>query len=544
MENTLRFNSDTSIVFSIGAPPLFINRVLKCQADSFCKSHPMKYLLLLVFNLLFAVATFSQKTDTVTYYQFGNNAWQPSLRNINSYNSSCFIDSTLQQNWDTHSFTWQNTGLIIFTYTNDVLSQEVGQAWVSGWVNSFRITNTYNINNQEILSLTENWDISSNSWIPSDRTTNFYNADNLLDSTLTEVNSSGSWQNSTLNINHYNADGFTDTITNQGWNTIAWLNSSRTIYTYNTDQTVSQTVHQSWDLATPAWSNQSRDAQTYGASKQQLTDTAQTWNGQWNNSTLIINTYTGNMLTNYLQLKWDSSALAWINNFQLIFTFNDNGTNAETIAQNWDTGTNIWVNGTKVTFSYSTSYNTSCILPLTLLSFTASFNGKAALLQWTTATEMNTKNFVIQRSIDGRMFSGIGTVKAIGNSIQKTAYQFADADAIHAGANKVYYRLQMVDNDGKFTYSGIAIVKIVNSNLFVIYPNPVKDQLFITSNISLSNVQLRISDQSGKIVYKQQITTMDAGTPDKVNITNLSKGVYYLQLITNDKVPTTKFLKY
>ncbi len=182
-------------------------------------------------------------------------------------------------------------------------------------------------------------------------------------------------------------------------------------------------------------------------------------------------------------------------------------------------------------------------LPLTLADFTAAFDGKAVQLQWTTSTEINTKNFIIQRSIDGIHFTSIGTVNAVGNGTEKTAYQFADAGAVNAGANKLYYRLQMVDKDGKFTYSKIAIVEIRDDKLFVIYPNPAKDQLLITSNRTLNNPQIRISDQRGNVIYQQQIANMQAGTPNKINVSGFSKGVYYLQFISGGDVQIMKFFK-
>jgi hypothetical protein len=140
-------------------------------------------------------------------------------------------------------------------------------------------------------------------------------------------------------------------------------------------------------------------------------------------------------------------------------------------------------------------------------------------------------------------FQNIGSVNAVGNSTQITSYRFADAGAFNAGANKLYYRLQMVDKDGKFTYSNIATVQIANGMLFVIYPNPVKDELLITSNASLNNAQVRISDPGGRVVYQQQISNTQPGTT-KINVSGFRKGVYYLQLITGSNSQTAKFVKY
>jgi hypothetical protein len=139
------------------------------------------------------------------------------------------------------------------------------------------------------------------------------------------------------------------------------------------------------------------------------------------------------------------------------------------------------VNQSRTTFSYS-----GCLLPLTQLNFTAELNGKAVQLHWATATEINTKNFVVQRSIDAVHFENIGIVKASGNSTRKTFYQFTDAGSLNAGVKKLYYRLQMIDKDGRFTYSKVAIVEILNDKVFVVYPNPAKDHLFIVTSTSLA----------------------------------------------------------
>jgi hypothetical protein len=101
----------------------------------------------------------------------------------------------------------------------------------------------------------------------------------------------------------------------------------------------------------------------------------------------------------------------------------------------------------------------------------------------------------------------------------------------------------MVDKDGKFTYSNIATVQIVNGKLFVIYPNPVKDELLITGNASLNNAQVRIFDPGGKVVYQQQISNRQTRTTT-INVSGFGKGVYYLQLITGSDTQTTKFVKY
>jgi ELWxxDGT repeat protein len=183
------------------------------------------------------------------------------------------------------------------------------------------------------------------------------------------------------------------------------------------------------------------------------------------------------------------------------------------------------------------------LLPLNLLNFTAAYNGKTVDLNWSTATETNTKNFVIQRSYDAAHFDNIGTVAAAGNSDRQVDYHYTDGSAL-SGGSKIYYRLQMVDNDGKFSYSKVALVTLLpNGSMIVVYPNPVKDQLYIVSNASVTKADVRITDQSGKVVYQKQFENIQAGVINKINVAPLAKGVYYLQFNSETGKQSITFVK-
>jgi hypothetical protein len=506
----------------------------------------MKHLLFFIFSFLFTASVFSQKFDTLTTYQWQNNAWQPDGRIVYTYNSSCLIGTQLLQEWLTDSSSWRNSALTTYTYTAiDSVNQATTQIWDTTsyiWVNALRQTYSYGANSKVSQLLTEIWDAGSSSWGNAAREIYSYNASNLVDSLLSQSWQSNAWVDLGLTTTTYNADNTVNQILTQFSLGVTWLNVSRVTYAYNADQTIHQTTEESADFLTQVWSNTLRNSFTYNAAKQVVTDTAQRWNStQWQDSALTINTYSGSQLTNSLEQLWDDAQSLWANDAQSNITYNGDGTIAEIIDQNWNDSTSVWVNDTRATLSYTTG----CALPVTLLDFTAALNGKVAQLQWTTVTEINTKNFIVQRSADGRSFENIGSVNAVGNSTQKTSYQFTDAEVLSKGVNKIYYRLQMMDKDGAFTYSKVAIINITpNGKMFVIYPNPVKDQLFATSSASLNNAEIRITDQSGKVVYSQQIHGVQAGVQNKVNVANLGKGVYYIQITTGSDVQTTKFFKY
>jgi hypothetical protein len=73
-------------------------------------------------------------------------------------------------------------------------------------------------------------------------------------------------------------------------------------------------------------------------------------------------------------------------------------------------------------------------------------------------------------------------------------------------------------------------------NVSVVYPNPSKDILFVQSEKSLSGEKYTIFDNIGKVVETGLISFNNS-----ISISNISEGMYYLQLQDKQRI---KFLKY
>ncbi len=113
------------------------------------------------------------------------------------------------------------------------------------------------------------------------------------------------------------------------------------------------------------------------------------------------------------------------------------------------------------------------LLPVILVDFTAELNSdKMVGLSWQTGQESNSNYFSIERSQDGSAWTPIGTVKAAGTSNTTVDYDFTD-ESPAAGVN--YYRLSMVDRDGRYAYSEVKIVRTSTLvNKVTVYPNPAR----------------------------------------------------------------------
>ena len=161
-------------------------------------------------------------------------------------------------------------------------------------------------------------------------------------------------------------------------------------------------------------------------------------------------------------------------------------------------------------------------------------------LNWQTATEINTSFYAIERSIDGNIYSEIAQVNAGGNSSSIKNYSYTDQQPLQ-GTN--FYRLKMIDKDGKFTYSKVVAIKMDSKNIILqIFPNPATNILHIQVNGINENAILQIVDVTGRKI-KQEKISLKGNTSFSVEITNLPKGTYNVWLKGTTINEKKKFVK-
>jgi len=151
----------------------------------------------------------------------------------------------------------------------------------------------------------------------------------------------------------------------------------------------------------------------------------------------------------------------------------------------------------------------------------------AVVNNWNTSTEINTDYYNIQRSLDGIHFYTAGKVTAKGAG----SYSFTDSLTIHDSRLTIlYYRLQIVDKNGKISYSDTKQITIQPQLASVsIYPNPARNSIVIRGN----NVSaINIIDNTGRLVMSKNGLDKNA-VENKLNI-NLSNGIYLAQIIQAD----------
>jgi hypothetical protein len=182
-------------------------------------------------------------------------------------------------------------------------------------------------------------------------------------------------------------------------------------------------------------------------------------------------------------------------------------------------------------------------LPLDLLSFKARLEGINGQLTWTVAQERAVSHFEIERSADGKKFDYVvGRVNSVGDHAEPHTYTISD-NSLMNGTN--YYRLKMIDRDGKFTYSSVELLQLSvdNSSLLSVYPNPSSDKVYITlSNERERNLGMYIMDIAGKEVYRQQVALVKGINKVEVSLAELLDGNYFIRL-DDPTISTIKIVK-
>ena len=179
------------------------------------------------------------------------------------------------------------------------------------------------------------------------------------------------------------------------------------------------------------------------------------------------------------------------------------------------------------------------IVPVRLLSFSANqLNQYQSSLQWNVEQEINVNRYEVQKSWDGFVFSGVASVNATDVAATNKTYSFIDN--LQSIKQVVYYRLKMIDNDGKFAYSKVVAIQlsktIANSKL-IVYPNPFSAYINLTvQSDSKSDAILSIFNSNGQ-KFTQKNLNLNQGI-NNLNINDLNslpKGIYMIE-VAGDKL--------
>jgi hypothetical protein len=126
---------------------------------------------------------------------------------------------------------------------------------------------------------------------------------------------------------------------------------------------------------------------------------------------------------------------------------------------------------------------------------------------------------------------------AAGNSSVQRSYATTDE---HPVSGRNYYRLKIVDIDGKSSFSAIQSVNLITGNDIGIYPSPAKNLITIEGKFYSQTLNISVMDLAGKTIaaYRKNYTG-----PLSIPVNNLANGTYILQVSNGQTTINKKFVK-
>jgi len=163
------------------------------------------------------------------------------------------------------------------------------------------------------------------------------------------------------------------------------------------------------------------------------------------------------------------------------------------------------------------------------------------LVTWPGLAENDLSYYELERSTDGRNFSGLAQVMPAANN---SSYGYRDKDVTIN--TRYFYRLRCIGKDGSVAFSPITNAIIHKSAAYTLYPNPSKGVSYLdfTPGGNEKNLTISVFDISGKCVYRVN-QSLQASVQSKVmlNLNGLSDGIYVVSLSTEiETLSATKLI--
>ncbi len=201
----------------------------------------------------------------------------------------------------------------------------------------------------------------------------------------------------------------------------------------------------------------------------------------------------------------------------------------DTISQNIPLIYTVYpINAPECAITFSLTSPTCVVTSIDLLEFQGLSTENGNEITWSSASENNSKYFMLQRSIDGLDFETINVKANQGNSTIRNDYRFLDREINSSEIH--YYRLLEEDLDANRSIIS-EVIFVENRQLLEqtnIYPIPAEDFLFIESK-SHKFSAIQILDLAGKHVLELDDINL-TGQVISIPVDALSPGQYFLRL--------------
>jgi hypothetical protein len=262
---------------------------------------------------------------------------------------------------------------------------------------------------------------------------------------------------------------------------------------------------------------------------------------QVNNISTVVGTKFSGPVTNFQNIDTSATSVMATANYEGKNTFRvRTGGRSTGQSSSADRMYSFWFR----TFAYQTPVQIG--LPVNLKSFLANLENKKPVLTWISSREENFSHYVLERSTDGINFVEAALVFAQGNSGGDNRYQYSDNAVTNLNKGILYYRLRMVDIDGKYKYSETKLVRLAETGKTIsiaAFPNPAINELRVTipSHWQGQKIRYEVFTVNGQAV--RALSRNSAGQTETMDISSLPAGSYIIKVSAEKESATQHFIK-
>lgn len=171
-----------------------------------------------------------------------------------------------------------------------------------------------------------------------------------------------------------------------------------------------------------------------------------------------------------------------------------------------------------------------------LLEFKAIPIGAEVLTYWTTANEINVHSYSVEKSTDTKSWQEAGRLSS-GNFVAENRYEMVDPLPFNGES---YYRLKRLDANGHESFSPVVSVYLNLNEEYLIFPNPVREVLYLDLSHTEGIVKMEIRDIHGKVVLNE---LLESNSIRNLDVSRLRSGNYFIEIQTDNKIITRHLIK-
>jgi len=339
----------------------------------------------------------------------------------------------------------------------------------------------------------------------------------------------GGWKTTSKYSNAFDSNGNIIKVTIEIWNELFGKMDKTVInHTLNANATINYSITQMWDNEVNDWIDSQKTIFTYDASKRVLTEKVQMWiDPDWMDISITINSYANGLLINKIS---KNGVFGEMNNFmQIIYSYNSDGAEYQTVIQMWDALSETWKNQMQSTNTYDSSKKIIFVL-----------TENSALGEW-----IKNMKSTFSYNIDGTVKESLGQDWVDGYWVDswKEFQSYNINGTVKEMLIMDWSTVQSKWENGSrwtYTYDASSIVQpeLTGTDQLKVFPNPFNNVISIELGSSkISSIQ--IYNTNGQL-----LRNIEKGEPlSAINLSAFKSGVYLLKVNSPESQKVIKMLK-